>query len=83
MALVMLSLSFLVKERILNKIEYPLLSCRDIRLMIIALLLNDPSAVERRIAQLKSRHEQRRKDIERCYKRNVSNELGSTTKVTK
>ena len=83
MALVMLSLSFLVKERILNKIDYPLLSCRDIRLMIIALLLNDPSAVERRIAQLESRHEQRRKDIERCFKKNVSNELGSTTKVTK
>ena len=71
MALVMLSLSFLVKERILNKNDYPLLSCRDIRLMIIALLLNDPSAVERRIAQLENRHEQRRRDIKRCNKRHT------------
>lgn len=83
MALVMLSLSFLLKEHILNKTDYPLLICRDIRLKIIALLLNDPSAVERRIAQLESRHEQWRKEIERCYKRNISTDRGSQTKVTK
>jgi len=72
MALVMLSLAFLVKERIRYKEEYPLLSCRDIRLMIIALLLNDPSAVERRIAQLEIRHEQRRMDIDRYYRMSSS-----------
>jgi hypothetical protein len=33
MALVMLSLAFLVKERIFYKDDCPLLSCRDIRLM--------------------------------------------------
>jgi SRSO17 transposase len=65
MALVMLSLSFLVKERILYKQEYPLLSARDIRLIIIAMLLNDPDNVDSRIAQLERRHQQRRKDIER------------------
>jgi SRSO17 transposase len=71
MALVMLSLSFLVKERILYKDDCPLLSSRDIRLMIIALLLNDPDAVDRRTAQMEVRHEQRRKDIERHYKPEV------------
>ena len=65
MALVMLSLAFLVKERIILKQDYPLLSCRDIRLMIIAMLLNDPVAVDKRIAQMEIRHEQRRRDIER------------------
>jgi SRSO17 transposase len=65
MALVMLSLSFLVKERIEKGESYPLLSARDIRLLIIAMLLNDPDAVDRRIAQMDIRHEQRRKDIER------------------
>ena len=68
MALVMLSLSFIVKERILYKDECPLLSCRDIRLMIIAMLLNDPTAVDKRIEQMEIRHEQRRRDIERYYK---------------
>lgn len=71
MALVMLSLSFIVKERILYKDDCPLLSCRDIRLMIIAMLLNDPAAVAKRIAQLEVRHEQRRRDIERYYKAEV------------
>jgi len=68
MALVMLSLSFLVKERILYKDDCPLLSSRDIRLMIIAMLLNDPAVVDKRMAQMEIRHEQRRKDIERYYR---------------
>jgi len=67
MALVMLSLSFIVKERITYKVEYPLLSCRDIRLMVIALLIKDPDLIEKRAEQMKFRHEQRRKDIERRY----------------
>ena len=67
MALVMLSLSFVVKERITYKAENPLLSCRDIRLMIIALLINDPDMIEKRIEQMKYRHKQRSKDIERRY----------------
>jgi SRSO17 transposase len=71
MALVMLSLSFLVKERILYKDECPLLSSRDIRLMIIAMLLNDPATVDKKIAQMEIRHEQRRRDIERYYKPDV------------
>ena len=70
MALVMLSLSFLVKERIQKKGSYPLLSARDIRLLIIAMLLNDPDAVDRRIAQMDIRHEKRRQDIERCCSTN-------------
>ena len=71
MALVMLSLAFLVKERIVNQDDCPLLSCRDIRLMIIAMLLNDPAALNKRIAQLEVRHEQRRRDIDRYYKADV------------
>ena len=67
MALAMLFLSFIVKERITYKAESPLLSCRDIRLMIIALLIKDPGMIDKRIEQMKFRHEQRRKDIERRY----------------
>lgn len=68
MALVMLSLSFIVKERMLYKDDCPLLSCRDIRLMIIAMLLNDSAAVDKKIAQMENRHKQRREDIDRYYK---------------
>ncbi|QVL48829.1 MAG: IS701 family transposase [Thiocapsa sp.] len=72
MALVMLSLSFIVKERMFYKDDCPLLSCRDIRLMIIAMLLNDPAAVDKKIAQMEIRHKQRREDIDRRYKANVA-----------
>lgn len=68
MALVMLALAFLVKERLLYKQDYPLLSARDIRLMIIAMLLNEPAAVDKRIQQLEARHKQRSRDIERYDK---------------
>jgi len=68
MALVMLSLSFIVKERITHKVEYPLLSCRDVRLMIIALLMKDETMIEKRIEQMKVRHNQRQRDIERHYR---------------
>lgn len=68
MALVMLSLSFMVKERIVYKADLPLMSCRDIRLMIIALLTNDQDFIDKRINQMEARHEQRRKDTERCSK---------------
>jgi SRSO17 transposase len=78
MALVMLSLSFLVKERIQQSASCPLLSARDIRLLIIAMLLNDPDAVDRRIAQMDIRHEQRRKDIERYDRENDPDSANDT-----
>jgi hypothetical protein len=53
----------------MSKAENPLLSCRDIRLMIIALLIKDEDLIAKKIEQMTKRHEQRFKDIERCYKR--------------
>ncbi len=35
--------------------------------MIIALLIKDPGMIEKRIEQMKFRHDKRRKDIERRY----------------
>jgi len=68
MALVMLTLSFLVKERIVRQETHPLVSCRDVRLLIIALLTQDPELIQKRVAQMEFRHAQRRRDIERRRK---------------
>jgi SRSO17 transposase len=65
MALVILAMSFIVKERVQNKTDYPLLSCRDIRIMIIALLIGDNNLIEKRKLQMEFRHRQRYKDIQR------------------
>ena len=51
-------------KRVLPTVE------RARHLLIIAMLLNDPDAVDRRIAQMDIRHHQRRKDIERYYRDN-------------
>ena len=68
MALVMLAMSFIVRERLLNRTDYPLLSCRDVRLLIIALLTNDRNLVDKRLKQMKKRHKQRDRDIQRHFK---------------
>ncbi len=68
MALVILALSFIVRERLENKIDYPLLSSRDVRIMIIALLTGDIALIEKRKRQMRIRHRQRYKDIMRYYK---------------
>ena len=68
MALVILALSFIVRERLLNRNEYPLLSCRDVRILIIALLSKDKQLVDKRLQQMQARHTQRQKNIQRHFK---------------
>jgi hypothetical protein len=68
MALVILALSFIVKEKIKNKTDCPLLSCRDIRILIIALLTGDEELIQKRKIQMEYRHRQRDKDIKRHFK---------------
>ncbi|GBC60877.1 transposase [Desulfonema ishimotonii] len=68
MALVILALSFIVRERLENKNKYPLLSCRDVRIIIVALLTGDIALIEKRKRQMLHRHRQRFKDIERNFK---------------
>jgi SRSO17 transposase len=68
MALVMLAMAFIVRERLVNRTEYPLLSCRDVRLLIIAFLTNDRTLIDKRLEQMKKRHKQRDRDIQRHFK---------------
>lgn len=67
MALVILALAFIVKERIENKNSLPLLSCRDVRIIIVALFTGDIALIEKRKLQMRTRHRQRYKDIMRYY----------------
>jgi SRSO17 transposase len=68
MGLVMLALSFIVRERMYNKAEIPLLSCRDVRILIIALMMGDQKFILRRLQQMEKRHKQREMDIKRHFK---------------
>ncbi len=68
MALVILAPAFIVKERIENNTDLPLLSSRDVRILIIALFTGDIAQIEKRKLQMRIRHRQRYKDIMRYYK---------------
>lgn len=67
-ALVLMACLFLLKEKLAHVPEAPLLSVRDVRLLIVARLFGTPDEVERRMHQMESRHHKRQKDIERYYR---------------
>jgi SRSO17 transposase len=71
MALVMMSMLFMLTERIYHKDTYPLLSCADVEKLLAHFLPRRDATKEEVIFQLEQRHLQRQKAIEshsRCQK---------------
>ena len=66
-ALVMMAMHFVLETIIKNNVEQPLLSVRDVRLQIIAILKDNGVLIEKEISQMKTRHKQRAYDILRRY----------------
>jgi SRSO17 transposase len=64
-ALVMLSMEFVLTEKMLFKNEYPLLTSYDIREVFINLYTRKGATVDEIMDQMKHRHAQRNADIER------------------
>lgn len=66
-ALVMFAMLYVNKQKILHQESIPLLSVRDVRLQLIALLKNEGVYLEKEIDKMLIRHGQRIKDINRYY----------------
>ncbi len=66
-ALVMMAMLFLLRERIENEQEYPLMSVRDARLLLIEMIKQDQIQLHKRWLQMNKRHEKRQADIDRYY----------------
>jgi len=66
-ALVMLALLYVIKQRIAHQEKIPLLSVRDVRLQIIAMLKKGGVNMEKEIENMIIRHDQRFDDIQRYY----------------
>ena len=64
-ALVMLSMEFVLTEKMLFKNEYPLLTSYDIREVFIRVYSSKGSTFEEVMDQMKARHKQRQDDIDR------------------
>lgn len=67
-SLVMLASVFLLKEKIDRQEEYPLMSVRDARILIIFSMFGTEEQYEKRLEQMKIRHFKRKKDIDRYYR---------------
>jgi SRSO17 transposase len=69
MALVMMALLFLLKERLLQSEELPLLSAADVKLLLVRLLPRRDLDLEESIRQVQLRHRQRQTAIDSAGRR--------------
>jgi SRSO17 transposase len=67
-SLVMLASIFLLKEKIKNEKEFPLMSVRDARIFAIIQFFGTQEQYNKRLEQMKIRHYKRQKDIDRYYR---------------
>lgn len=69
MALVMMAMLFMLEERLLQKEEYPLLSCSDIEVLLAHFLPRRDTTAEEVIRQMEARHRARQASIDSAYRR--------------
>ena len=67
MALVMMAMLFLLRERIDQQEEHPLLSCADIETLLAHFLPRRDVSAEEVIRQLEVRHQKRQASIDSAY----------------
>lgn len=69
MALVMMAMLFMCKERIIHKEDHPLLSCSDIETLLVFFLPRRDTTAEEVIRQMEFRHKQRQASIDSAARR--------------
>ena len=69
MALCMMVMLLMLKQRVLNQAQYPLLSCRDLRVLLRHFLPKRDVTTEEIIRQLEARHRKRQSAIRSAYKK--------------
>ena len=75
MALVMVAMLFMLKQRILHKEQFPLLSCNDIRVLLDHFLPRRDVTSKEVFRQMEIRHRKRQAAIDSKY-RNITNIRG-------
>lgn len=66
-SLVLVAALFLLKRRIANALDYPLMSVRDARILTIAHLFCDEQTIDAAYENMRKRHEKRQRDIDRYF----------------
>ena len=67
-SLVMLAALFLLKEKMENEKEFPLMSVRDAKILTVIEIFGTKEQYDKRLEQMKIRHYNRQKDIDRYYR---------------
>jgi len=70
-SLVMMACLFIMKLKLDNKTEYPLLSVRDARILMIVKMFGNEDDFKRRLEQMFIRHQKRQANIDRYYKNEI------------
>ena len=84
MALVMMAMLFMLKERVTTKEDIPLLSCADIEILLTHFLPRRDVTTDEVIRQMEVRHSQRQASIDQAFARErVSRGLDPPPPVTK
>lgn len=83
MALVMMAMLFLLRERLEQSDDLPLLSARDVKILLARVLPRRDVDPDELIRQLQARHRQRQSSIDSAYRRNRTPTRRSAAKVTK
>jgi hypothetical protein len=84
MALVMMALLFILKEKQLQSEALPLLSATDVKHLLVRLLPRRDLDIEESIRQVQSRHRQRQAAIDSASRRQQeSRDSTSSTNLTK
>ena len=68
-SLVMFASLYLLKQKIDNVEDFPLMSVRDARILIIFRMFGTEEQYQKRLEQMKIRHYKRKYDIERYYRK--------------
>ena len=78
-SLIMLASVFIMRQQIDNQTEVPLLSFRDARILVILQIFGTKQDVKLRLKQMEKRHEKRKYDIDRNYKKQAENQQNLTS----
>jgi SRSO17 transposase len=78
MALVMMALLFILKEKQLQSEALPLLSAADVKMLLVRLLPRRDLDIEESIRQVQNRHRQRQAAIDSAYRRQQHSRASTT-----
>ena len=72
--MIMMASLFIMKQKIENKVQVPLLSFRDARILVILQIFGTPEDIKKRLLQMEKRHKKRKDDILQKYKKQAENQ---------